>query len=491
MKRIIVLALSLILVAVSSQVYAQSKNHKPKEKPPSVKQLQSVHEFMDYKNIKRNAQGYGLTTYENNKVELFKVKFVGLYPLYASVTNSSSEVGKDSMLILVSLEKHFVTVAGMSGSPVYFKGKDGRWKLVGGLGYGFSDKSFPINYKSNVSGITPIKYMINQKKIFGAEKDNSKTSVKYYRPKPGEMIFFTIAEPNNGFGCTITYVEKNRFWACAHAFTYSDSDNRKNLWLGKINIPAYRADTITTVKGKMESYKIMKKKIPSQYIGSITYDNEYAIEGVLGAPAKLINLYVHIEKPTLKKSDWQKLSVSPTIFANDDLFNMTFAHLFSYWPNETSTVIIESKITIGGFSIPMFAADLSSGEKKATDVWALIAKTTDILSEAGNADWAKSMPSGAISIKVVPGNKFLSLAAKSITEDTSIKDPYNRHFNLFLKLKNSDNSKTYDYKIPFAAPKEYKQISLEIYSLDDYFSMTQNDSLSAFLLVLLCAFVQD
>ncbi|MCL5733214.1 MAG: hypothetical protein M1334_00925, partial [Patescibacteria group bacterium] len=254
MKKIVMFVIALSLIFAGSEVFAKTNHHTKKEKPPSVKELQNITNFIDYRNIPKNAEGYGLTTFKDNKVERFKVKFVGLYPLYRGVTNDSSYPGKYSELILVKLIKPFLTVAGMSGSPVYFKGKDGKWKLAGGLGYGFSDDKFPINHNSNISGVTPIKYMINQRKIFGAENDDSKTSVNYYRPKPGEMVAFSIAEPNSGFGCTVTYVYKNHFWLCAHAFMHSE--NNKTLWLGKINIPVYRANTITTIKGRIASYKI-------------------------------------------------------------------------------------------------------------------------------------------------------------------------------------------------------------------------------------------
>ncbi len=480
----LVIALSLALT--SSEVFAGTAKYRQKNGSPSVEQLQNIREFIDYKDIKRNAEGYGLTTFENNKVERFKVRFVGLYPFYESVTNDSSGTGKYSTLILVKLLKPFVTVAGMSGSPVYFKNRDGRWKLAGGLGYGFSDNDLPVNHDSNISGVTPIKYMLNQRKIFGAEKDDAKTSVKYYRPKPGEMVVFSMAEPNGGFGCTVTYVRDNHFWLCAHNMTRSE--NGKMIWLGKVNMPVYRADMMTTVKGRMASYKIMTEKTPRQYIGAITYDNAYAIDGTLGAPAKLINLYVRITKPALKKSDWQKLSASPTAFAGSDLFDMTASHLFGYWPNETSTVIVKSTIKVGNTTVTMSAAELSSGEKKVAEAWKLMEKVSEVLGEGGNAEWATSMPSGTISVEVIPGNKFLRLATKSISEDTGAKDPSNRHFNLFLELKNSDDSKAYGYKIPFTVPKGHEPVPLEIYSGDtNIHPLIKKGSPFASLLILLGA----
>lgn len=306
--------------------------------------------------------------------------------------------------------------------------------------------------------------MVNQRKIFGAENDNSKTSVKYYRPKPGEMVVFSIAEPNSGFGCTVTYVHKNHFWLCAHAFMYSN--NNKTLWLGKINIPVYRANMITTIKGKIASYKIMTEETPIQYVGVITYDNAYAIDGVLGAPAKLINLYVRIKKPTLQDSEWQRLSVSPTIFAADDLFNMAISHLFNYWPNATSTIIVKSVIRVGKTSIPMFSADLSSGGEKALGVWKLISKISELLGKYGIADWATTMPAATADVQVLPGNRFLHITKKELVENNGINDANNRHFNLVLELKNADNSKTFKLNIPLSIPKDSKQTSLEIYSGD-------------------------
>ncbi|MCL5733509.1 MAG: hypothetical protein M1334_02490, partial [Patescibacteria group bacterium] len=299
-------------------------------------------------------------------------------------------------------------------------------------------------------------------------------------------VVFSIAEPNSGFGCTVTYVHKNHFWLCAHAFMHSE--NNKTLWLGKINIPVYSANMITTIKGKASSYKIMTEKTPLRYIGAITYDNAYAIDGVLGAPAKLINLYIRIKKPTLKDSEWQKLSVSPTIFAGEDLFDMAVSHLFSYWPNATSTVVLKSAIRISKTSVSMFSADLSSGGEKSPDVWRLIKNISELLDKDGTADWATTMPSATVNVQVFSGNRFLHLVKKELVEDTTIKDAANRHFNLLLELKNADDSKVAKLRIPFYIPKDDKQISLEIYSGDTNLNpLVPKDSPFGALLIMLGA----
>ncbi|MDA3864579.1 MAG: hypothetical protein PF689_12000 [Deltaproteobacteria bacterium] len=96
-------------------------------------QLPQTPSYLPSKNIKPGMKGYGLTVFQNRKIEKFKVKVIAVMP--------NSLISQN--LILIKLDHpvtdHAGVVAGMSGSPIYIKGK-----FAGGLGYGFSFQKDPI-----------------------------------------------------------------------------------------------------------------------------------------------------------------------------------------------------------------------------------------------------------------------------------------------------------------------------------------------------------
>ena len=98
---------------------------------------------MPVQEIRRGMKGYGLSVFQGTKIERFSVKIIGVL----------RKTGSGSDLILARLKggplARTGVIAGMSGSPVYIKGK-----LIGAVAYawGFS--------KETIAGITPISEML-------------------------------------------------------------------------------------------------------------------------------------------------------------------------------------------------------------------------------------------------------------------------------------------------------------------------------------------
>ncbi|MCC7350478.1 MAG: hypothetical protein IT446_07905 [Phycisphaerales bacterium] len=92
--------------------------------------------------------GYGLSVFYGTKIERFEVEVV-------SILRNFNPQG-DVILIRCSganLE-HTGPIAGMSGSPIYLKDDDGKFRLVGAFAYGWPMMKDPL------AGVQPIEYMM-------------------------------------------------------------------------------------------------------------------------------------------------------------------------------------------------------------------------------------------------------------------------------------------------------------------------------------------
>ena len=103
---------------------------------------------MKVSEVRPGMKGYGLTVLSGTKIDRFDVEVVSVLEDF----NPKYDV------ILVKLAganlEHTGSVAGMSGSPIYLKGDDGKERLVGAFAYGW-----PL-MKDPVGGVQPIEYML-------------------------------------------------------------------------------------------------------------------------------------------------------------------------------------------------------------------------------------------------------------------------------------------------------------------------------------------
>ena len=111
--------------------------------------------YMHHSKLRRGMEGYGLTVMVGTEPVRFKATVVSV------VTNW----GPHQDVILAKLSgqnlEHTGIVAGMSGSPVYFKDPDdGKEKLVGAVAYGWQAQKDPL------CGIQPITQMLASGRTF-------------------------------------------------------------------------------------------------------------------------------------------------------------------------------------------------------------------------------------------------------------------------------------------------------------------------------------
>ncbi len=119
--------------------------------------------YMHHSKLRRGMEGYGVTVMAGTKLVRFKAVVVSV------VVNWKPH--QDVILATLSGQKLEYTgiIAGMSGSPVYFKDPvDGKDKLVGAVAYGWSGQKDPL------CGIQPITQMLAAGRVFS-----------YMESKPG------------------------------------------------------------------------------------------------------------------------------------------------------------------------------------------------------------------------------------------------------------------------------------------------------------------
>src|SRR5713101_651996 len=105
--------------------------------------LVAAAETMPLSQIQKGMRGYGVTVFEDNRLDKFDVEILGVL----------HNIGPSQNLILARIDSPMVkragVIAGMSGSPVYIDGK-----VIGALAYSWQFAKEPV------AGITPIEEML-------------------------------------------------------------------------------------------------------------------------------------------------------------------------------------------------------------------------------------------------------------------------------------------------------------------------------------------
>jgi len=268
-------------------------------------------EFFPIEQIKPGLTGVGYTVFQGTKIERFDVKVIGLVPAGYG----------DNQLILVRLsgkrlEENGGLSAGMSGSPVYIKGK-----LAGAVSYGFQNADpmlallTPIHsmlrlldgeratafraYREFVPVATPVIVSGMGKRGYemasrvleghhlspvflpgGAGKAGMSRMVSV---KPGSAIAVQLVSGDYQVSAigTVTWTGKNQFLAFGHPFMNK----------GLVGYNAYQAQVLQTVQSRVMSFKMGTALNP---IGKIVQDRNAGIAGVFGQRQSMIEVEVAV-----------------------------------------------------------------------------------------------------------------------------------------------------------------------------------------------------
>lgn len=274
--------------------------------------------FFELEKVKPGMNGKGYSVFSGTKIDKFDVQVLAVV---------EGDVSRDKLLLVKLsgdlLEQSGGLAAGMSGSPVYIRGK-----LVGAISYGFE------NADSYLALVTPIENMLRMLPIgeesvyyegdlFKFKRDSFQpvvspvivsgmgkrgfdilsAALEPYRFKPvffggrkgREAPGFVRLEPGSAVAVqlvsgdyqvsaigTVTMVEGDKFLAFGHSFT-----NR-----GKVDYLAYQAEILHTIKSQVMSFKI---GLPLQKSGRIVEDRQTGILGRFGEFPRLIPVMVNVK----------------------------------------------------------------------------------------------------------------------------------------------------------------------------------------------------
>ena len=297
--------------------------------------------FMDIDDVRPGMQGYGLTVFQDARIDTFDVEVIGVI---------KNQFYTDHDIIMVGVSGPYVddagVIAGMSGSPVYIDGK-----LVGALAYRFG--MFPMK---PIGGVTPIGHMMDIREAVETETtpgsnapdgtpggmgggrndlDPSDPGPSGLKPiavpmvfsgfHPGTISLFEDELRQRGLvpvaggsvtGGNVTGATGGRVAGASGGtsplepgsavsaqlirgdfnlsgtgtVTWREEDailafGHPFLWTGALNIPMNRAEIITVIPDQAGSTKISSV---ADEVGSVLWDHTNGIYGQLGDTARMI-----------------------------------------------------------------------------------------------------------------------------------------------------------------------------------------------------------
>jgi hypothetical protein len=114
----------------------------------AARYVQASEQYLHHDELVRGMKGYGRTVMSGTEIVTFEVEIVSVMHKW----------GPHQDVILAKLSGHGLEktgiIAGMSGSPVYMPGKDGKFRMVGAVAYGWQFQNEPL------CGIQPITQML-------------------------------------------------------------------------------------------------------------------------------------------------------------------------------------------------------------------------------------------------------------------------------------------------------------------------------------------
>ena len=319
-KKIFLILFSLIF---NLSLLAQSLPPSPPDNPEVIP-MSEIHEGME---------GVGYTVIHGTNVEPFKVKVLSVL----------RKMWNGSDAILIELEglnlEHSGTVAGMSGSPIYFDGK-----IAGALAFGWNYAKDPI------AGVTPIEEMYklyndtNISKVASISKNSLQTPLMFsgfngnsfseYSDKFKEMGFYPMQaggsisdETQSGkflFGDSVAIVLVDGDLSIAGVGTVSHTDDEKfllfghSMWSkGRLRAPVSRAYINHIMASAASSFKIGTAY--SNYLGYTVYDGTFGVSGVYGDIPEntMIPVNLQVEDQSFLNKDFNfRVLNDPTYFSH-------------------------------------------------------------------------------------------------------------------------------------------------------------------------------
>lgn len=447
--------------------------------------------FADTEDVKPNTQCYALTVLRGNEPQRVPLVVVG---------TKQHHVFDGTRLTLVHMQNGTPVIAGMSGSPVTCGGK-----FVGALGWMIGN--FPL--QKGLAGITHIKDMRNQRATLGARsypssslspssiqqigipilasdpslldsfKEIDGPAASFFRSvtpamatpiintaamrmhspgpiRPGDSVTFFLSRGAVTMGgtCTVTEVTDKTFSACGHSF----------LGEGDIALPAYRSSIVTSFKSSRYSFKVMGDVLYP--IGTVTYDNIFAVQGVREILPDImipVSLSVNIDKEPYA---YEFEVIRHRFFSSALVQSGTQTLLTNLWTgNRIGTGRIIAKIFLKGRPDPLviYAAGhvtkrpIKFGfEEGFTNPWQVLSGFQELFSSLQLSEWNFLVERIALDIDVQSGNQILMLDSMTVVDESGATVNELRagqRFFVLLGIRNEQGTQKLVRKFSFEIPK--------------------------------------
>ncbi|BBB31703.1 conserved hypothetical protein [Thermotomaculum hydrothermale] len=427
MKKVIVFFMILASISVFSQDFIYSRQLKP------------------------GMKGYGLTVFQGDKIEKFKVDILGVLKNMVPGENR----------VLIRCEGDFVNkagiIAGMSGSPVFIDGK-----LAGAVSFGWEFGKEPIggltpiedmldvintyssgevqeimfDKKPNIEDIInpkPENFMPERLKKFFANNDFVATGfeslpfassgtggIDYsYEKKPEEggpiAVALTRGDLNLYAIGTITYVKNNYILAFGHPM----------FGLGHVSIPIHSAKILAIYPSYKSSNKI---GIIGKEIGTLVEDRSAAILGIKGKKAYMIPINVKLNLKNKTKEYSIEVAEEPLL--TPFLVNLVFSSVLQNATKNVgfSTFNLRGKIKVEGYP-DIILNSLITGANYQTTVYQIASLVSAVIQNP----YVKARIEGiSVDLNFVEDIRFAQIM-KVKSSTTKVKRGKSVHLQVYLK----------------------------------------------------------
>ncbi len=325
--------------------------------------------------VREGMKGVGYTVIHGTNVEPFNVEVISVL--------KKRWHGTDAILIKISglnLE-HSGTVAGMSGSPIYFDGK-----LAGALAFGWNYAKDPI------AGVTPIEEMyklyedpntvpkggvssqnsLQTPLIFSGFSSDSFDAYSdifkaqgFYPVQAGSPLSDTNQSNKFLFGDSVAIVLVDGDLSIAGVGTVSHTDDEKfllfghSMWSkGQLRAPVSRAYINHIVASLANSFKLGAAY--NNYLGYTVYDGAFGVSGVYGEVPEntMIPINLKIEDQTFLTKDFNFRVLSDTTYFSKLLKVALFQAIYSSAGNDEEGIFsISYEIETDYFKEPYTVKD--------------------------------------------------------------------------------------------------------------------------------------
>lgn len=455
--------------------------------------------------------GYGLTVFKGTKVEKFYVEFesIGEHPII-----------RNEKVIWVRMGRPLLgsqVLGGMSGSTVYFKNKNGQWKILGAMAFG---SELPVTGKS-IGGITPIDAIINQRKTDSSKKPQatreieeeyvqllvknlrdpasqrrlndlrSRMIAEMAKPIPvgtynGQQIMllqpaitvssastqsgkksYSLQKPKPGDAVTMMMVDGDISLGATCTVTYVTENKfwacgHPILMDGQIIAPARISSIATSYKGPFKAFKMVGEHLASA--GYISYDGPFAIEGTLAKPPENSMLPVSIKVDLNGKP----VAINYEVFRHRLYSAALVAEIGSQsleplWnPKKKATTTAKSIVYYDEKSINLYESS-SAGSSIMfgpfvipSDPWSAVGRTAQVAGSLLSSEWNFDVKKIEINIRLKEGENALQLdSLKILNSKNEIIDTASpgEDVQLLIALRTKQGTKNFLTKIPFKIPE--------------------------------------